>query len=427
MTFAIRAAHVTKTYPRRAGAGAHMTYKTAREDLMRLARSPWRALRGARADRTAFTALDDVSFEARPGDVIGVIGRNGAGKSTLLKILSRITRPTSGRVRWHGRIGSLLEVGTGFHQELTGRENIFLAGAVLGMRRAEVRAKFDAIVDFAEVEDALDMPVKRYSSGMFVRLGFAVAAHLDPEILLVDEVLAVGDAAFRAKCLGKMSDAGYQGRTVLFVSHSMGAVVRLCGSAILLERGRVACRGPVAEVVEQYERGFSSGPDEDSQREAHVLYEAGAPVGVEEQEFVVTKLSVLDLEGRPKPVVGTWDDLVLRVEFRARRPVRNGAVTLELAVQHGANLLRIANQPDSGHSLSFVAGENVVECVMRRLPLSAGTYAIGVLLSAPKVEWLWHEPDLARLTVATRDVYSSGQAPSLPRTALAIEHSWRQG
>src|SRR6202011_3565898 len=202
--------------------------------------------------RKDFWALKDVSLEVKRGEVVGIIGRNGAGKSTLLKILSRITDPTKGRIEIRGRVASLLEVGTGFHQELTGRENIFLNGAILGMTRAEIKRKFDEIVAFAEVEEFLDTPVKRYSSGMYVRLAFAVAAHLDPEILVIDEVLAVGDAEFQKKCLGKMAEVAKGGRTVLFVSHNMGAVTRLCSRAILLSAGRLEMAGDTAAVAGRY-------------------------------------------------------------------------------------------------------------------------------------------------------------------------------
>jgi len=209
--------------------------------------------------RDEFWALKDVSFAVNAGDAVGIIGRNGAGKSTLLKILSRITEPTVGRINLNGRVASLLEVGTGFHQELTGRENIYLNGAILGMRRAEIRRKFDEIVAFSEVEKFLDTPVKRYSSGMYVRLAFAVAAHLEPEILIVDEVLAVGDAAFQKKCLGKMSDVAHGGRTVLFVSHNMGAIQALCKYGIYLESGSVKAMGPVEAVTNRYMKEASAG------------------------------------------------------------------------------------------------------------------------------------------------------------------------
>jgi lipopolysaccharide transport system ATP-binding protein len=235
-------------------------YRTLRESFMgagaaslRAVQSLWRRGRPD-AERDSFWALKDVSFEVGRGEVIGIIGKNGAGKSTLLKVLSRITEPTEGWADIHGRVGSLLEVGTGFHPELTGRENVYLNGAILGMRRAEVRRKFDDIVSFAEVERFIDTPVKRYSSGMYLRLAFAVAAHLEPEILIVDEVLAVGDAAFQKKCLGKMESVAGAGRTVLFVSHDLTNIAVLCDSVLLLEGGRVKMAGPPAAVIEEYVR-----------------------------------------------------------------------------------------------------------------------------------------------------------------------------
>ncbi len=240
--------------------------------LTEVARKPFRHLRAAvsngngssicnpqSAIRNAFWALDDVSFEVKRGEVVGIIGRNGAGKSTLLKILSRITKPTRGHAEIHGRVGSLLEVGTGFHPELTGRENIYLNAAILGMRKAEVAKKFDEIVAFAEVEKFIDTPVKRYSSGMYVRLAFAIAAHMETEVLIVDEVLAVGDAAFQKKCLGKMSHVAKRGRTVLFVSHDMSAMTRLCERAVLLNEGIVVRDGLVHEIVKTYlDAGFGT-------------------------------------------------------------------------------------------------------------------------------------------------------------------------
>jgi lipopolysaccharide transport system ATP-binding protein len=232
-------------------------YRTIREALVDSVLSPFRRLNGNaggsnEVEDSYIWALKDVSFEVQPGEVLGVIGRNGAGKSTLLKILSRITEPTEGRVNVRGRVASLLEVGTGFHPELTGRENIYLNGAILGMTKAEIDRKFDEIVAFSEVEKFIDTPVKRYSSGMYVRLAFAVAAHLEPEILLVDEVLAVGDLAFQKKCLGKMNQVSRTGRTVLFVSHNMAAIKSLCNQALLFDAGGVACEGSVDRVVDTY-------------------------------------------------------------------------------------------------------------------------------------------------------------------------------
>jgi len=231
--------------------GPTAPYSTIRETLMDLARTPLRALRG-NGKAPSIWALKNLSFEIAPGEIVGIIGRNGAGKSTLLKILSRITEPTKGRIELFGRVASLLEVGTGFHPELSGRENIYLNGSLLGMSQKEIESKFDEIVAFAEVEKFIDTPVKRYSSGMYVRLAFAVAAHLEPEILVVDEVLAVGDYAFQQKCLNKMQNVSNQGRTILFVSHNMGAINQLCKTCIFLEQGKMLAMAPTAEVVQSY-------------------------------------------------------------------------------------------------------------------------------------------------------------------------------
>jgi lipopolysaccharide transport system ATP-binding protein len=251
---AIRIDGLGKRY-RLASTHGHRGYRTLRESLSDGVRGLGRRLRRDLAGRDQdFWALRDTSFEVQPGEVLGVIGRNGAGKSTLLKILSRITRPTTGRAEVNGRVGSLLEVGTGFHPELTGRDNIFLNGSILGMSRREIASRFDEIVAFAEIEQFLDTPVKRYSSGMYVRLAFAVAAHLNPEILIVDEVLAVGDAGFQKKCLDRMKTVSTQGRTILFVSHNLPALENLCDSGVLLSGGRVAARGSIQDVLAQYNR-----------------------------------------------------------------------------------------------------------------------------------------------------------------------------
>jgi len=246
---AIRVSHLGKRY--RIG-GPQTSYKTLRETLMSALAAPARWIRRSEGEPRTFWALDDVSFEIKQGEAVGIIGRNGAGKSTLLKILSRITRPTRGRAELFGRVGALLEVGTGFHGELTGRENVFLNGAILGMHRQEILRKFDEIVEFSGVGTFLDTPVKFYSSGMYVRLAFAVAAHLEPEILVVDEVLAVGDADFQKKCLSKMNSEASQGRTVLFVSHNMSAVQSLCQRAFWLDKGKIVADGQTEAVVGSY-------------------------------------------------------------------------------------------------------------------------------------------------------------------------------
>src|SRR5215468_2293373 len=246
----IRVENLSKQY--RIGARRD-SYSTLRDSIVETLRAPFGWLRrNGNHGGDHIWALRDVSFEVAPGEVVGVIGRNGAGKSTLLKILSRITEPTTGRVDIYGRIGSLLEVGTGFHPELSGRENVYLNGAILGMRRGEIDRKFNEIVSFAEIEDFIDTPVKHYSSGMYMRLAFAVAAHLEPEILIVDEVLAVGDIAFQRKCLNKMKEVGEQGRTVIFVSHDIQAVTRLCQNVVLMEAGQVIKNGPTRGVVSSY-------------------------------------------------------------------------------------------------------------------------------------------------------------------------------
>src|SRR5215208_1338383 len=234
-------------------------YDTLRESITQAVRAPIRRLRSGNGKRTVDTiwALKDANFNVQPGEVVGIIGRNGAGKSTLLKVLSRITEPTTGRAELYGRVASLLEVGTGFHPELTGRENIYLNGAILGMKKTEIDSKFDQIVDFSELERFLDTPVKRYSSGMYMRLAFAVAAHLEPEILVVDEVLAVGDAQFQKKCLGKMSDVATEGRTVLFVSHNMSAVKTLCKRTIWVDEGEIKQIGETRQVVLDFVRSAS--------------------------------------------------------------------------------------------------------------------------------------------------------------------------
>jgi lipopolysaccharide transport system ATP-binding protein len=238
--------------------GTKLSYRTFRETLMNVITSPAKLFKGnGSRENSTIWALKDVSFEVKQGEVLGIIGRNGAGKTTLLKILSRVTEPTEGEIQIRGRMGSLLEVGTGFHPELTGRENIFLNGAILGMRKEEIKRKFDEIVAFSEIEKFLDTPVKRYSSGMYVRLAFAVAAHLEPEILIVDEVLAVGDSVFQKKCIDKMTEVSKKGRTVLFVSHNLAAIKALCTKAILLAGGEMKLGGSVQEVLDTYILGES--------------------------------------------------------------------------------------------------------------------------------------------------------------------------
>jgi lipopolysaccharide transport system ATP-binding protein len=294
-------------------------YYTIRDQIVKAATAPFRKLASLgrpRENGTAghhfFWALKDVCFELHRGEVLGIIGRNGAGKSTLLKLLSRITEPTEGYADVYGRVGSLLEVGTGFHQELSGRENIFMSGALLGMNKAEIRSKFDEIVAFSECEAFIDTPVKRYSSGMYTRLAFAVAAHLEPEILIVDEVLAVGDASFQKKCLGKMGEVAQHGRTVLFVSHNMAAVQALCKKALLLSQGKVQEVGPVNQVVQTYLRTAA-------ETEANPLDQRRDRQGDGSARFTAVRIETADQGG----LITTASRLKVTVDYESDRPLRN--------------------------------------------------------------------------------------------------------
>jgi lipopolysaccharide transport system ATP-binding protein len=410
---AIRVQGIGKRY--RLGDRVEPRYKTLRDTVS----GGFGLLRHrARARHEFMWALRNVDFDIPAGEVVGIIGRNGSGKSTLLKILSRITEPTEGAAQIHGRVGSLLEVGTGFHPELTGRENIFLNGAILGMKKAEIARNFDEIVAFAEVEQFIDTAVKHYSSGMYLRLAFAVAAHLEPEILLVDEVLAVGDAAFQKKCMCKMDDVARAGRTVLFVSHNMGAVSHLCERGIVLERGRVGFIGSASDAVQIYNHSMAQATSSDA---PHVLYAEPHSGGT---DFAVTRIETLDESGRPKPVVSTWDDVVLRVWFSAKTRLQRGSVVLEINAFDGSRLLLLSTQPDANIPVSFDVGEDYVDCVLPQLPLAAGDYLIGAGLAVPGTEWLWRRESLGTLSVAPSDVYGSGLAPHAGRCLMAVPHRW---
>ena len=317
-----------------------------------------------------FWALKDVDFEIQRGDVVGIIGRNGAGKSTLLKVLSRITEPTEGRLEVRGRIASLLEVGTGFHPELTGRENIYLNGAILGMTRAEIRRKFDEIVDFAEVEQFLDTPVKRYSSGMYVRLAFAVAAHLEPEILIVDEVLAVGDAQFQKKCLGKMGEVSGQGRTVLFVSHNMAAVRALSSQALLLREGRVAMRGPTGPVISEY-LSMASNLRTTFERDKTDKYPAISHASIFQPNF--------DPEGEQPFRI----DRELILEVQLINPDNEVAsVSVEIHDDSGALVFHFSDEFGSDEIFS----ENIRYCRIPRYAFNAGSYRVSLVLHERNIQ-----------------------------------------
>ena len=355
---------------------------TLRDAIVRAAKYPARLLRGeARPKTEKIWALRDVSFEVRQGQVLGVIGRNGAGKSTLLKVLSRITEPTEGYARITGRVGSLLEVGTGFNPELTGRENIFLNGAILGMKRQEITRKFDEIVDFSGVEQFMDTPVKRYSSGMYLRLAFSVAAHLEPEILVVDEVLAVGDAEFQRKCLGKMSDVASEGRTVLFVSHNMSAVLRLTDEAIVLESGRMAFRAPTQEAVEYY---MSSGFSQTSERRWHP-----EEVPTSAAPFRPVSLRVIDPRGAVSDVVRSIEPLTVEFEYELDSPIQGLRVGIYLLTIRG-ELVFTSFDTDSGDEYERFgtrpAGRFVSRCQIPADFFNEGQYILGVNASTFRVK-----------------------------------------
>ena len=313
-------------------------------------------------------ALREVSFEVKQGEVLGIIGRNGAGKSTLLKILSRVTAPSSGEIRVKGRIASLLEVGTGFHPELTGRENTFLNGAILGMTKPEIRKKFDEIVAFSEIEKFIDTPVKRYSSGMYVRLAFAVAAHLDPEILIVDEVLAVGDAEFQKKCLGKMGEVAKGGRTVIFVSHNMTAVNNLTERVVLLNKGQVQLSGPTAEGVLLYLGGAprDNGIYQSQKTEASVPF--------------VSQVSIHSKSGNADHISGS--EMQIKFEIRHHKPLKNACFSFQIVNQFQQPVLHCSIN-DVEQPICRQAESAKLTCVLPRLALNVGKYTITTYLSEP--------------------------------------------
>ena len=322
-------------------------------------------------------ALKDVSFDLEEGKVLGIVGRNGAGKSTLLKILSRVTEPTKGTVSVRGRVGSLLEVGTGFHPELTGRENIYMNGAILGMKRAEIEEKFDEIVEFSEVSQFIDTPVKRYSSGMYLRLAFAVAAHLEPEILVVDEVLAVGDVEFQRKCLGKMNDVAQQGRTVLFVSHNMSAILRLTQEAIVLKKGQLIKRAPTPEAVDFY---LASGQAESGERvwDLEDIPAASAP-------FRPVAIRVKDRSGKVVDTVRSTEPVTVEWEYQLEAPVTGLRVGMYLNTMRGEYVFTAFDTDDAKQYEQFgarPAGRYISRCNIPADFFNEGRYSLGVNASS---------------------------------------------
>jgi lipopolysaccharide transport system ATP-binding protein len=353
-------------------------------------------------DPNYFWALKDINMEVRQGEVVGIIGRNGAGKSTLLKILSRITPPTTGQITYHGRIASLLEVGTGFHRELTGRENIFLNGSILGMKRAEIARKFDEIVAFAEVDKFIDTPVKFYSSGMYVRLAFAVAAHLEPEILVVDEVLAVGDAAFQRKCLGKMSAVAQQGRTVLFVSHNMAAITNLCTRCVLLKQGFVEIDGKPSDAIARYYDAISA-----SQKGQMDLAKVAERCG--RGEFSrLESIALLNDQGQASDTIPMGSPITIRLGLFFSRAVREPEVGVVISTMTGQRVVRFVSVWE-GLCADVQAGHHQYDVRIPSLPLAPGGYTL-----TPWVKQRRGESDdlvegALRFTVVIADV--TGHAP----------------
>jgi lipopolysaccharide transport system ATP-binding protein len=397
--------------------GQRQAYQTLRESIYDHAAAPLRLLRRLRgktepAEPTGWTwAMRDVSLRVNHGEVVGVIGRNGAGKSTLLKMLCGITEPTEGYADVFGRVGSLLEVGTGFHPELTGRENIFMNGALLGMRRNEIKRKFDEIVAFSEVEKFLDTPVKHYSSGMYMRLAFAVAAHLEPEILLVDEVLAVGDAAFQKKCLGKMGDVARGGRTILFVSHNMAAVQALCSRTVWLHEGKVKADGRTNDVVQQY---FKSAVSLES-----------TPLSMRQDRtgdgtVRIRDLKIEDLEG--SGVIRTNSRLKISVEYAAEKPVLHPRVYASVYDVGHAGLYALDSESVGGLP-ETLPPEGVLTCVTDPIRLTAGRCYVnlGFLKGgslADRVEYA------AYFDVEPDNTHQSGRLPERSWVLCVLGHSW---
>jgi lipopolysaccharide transport system ATP-binding protein len=395
--FAIQIEGLSKRYT----LGKYQKYKALRDSLTDL----FKRSKNNEAERL-FWALRDVSLEIQHGEVVGLIGRNGAGKSTLLKILSRITEPTLGRARIRGRVGSLLEVGTGFHPELTGRENIYLSGAILGMRKKEIDRNFDAIVDFAEVSKFVDTAVKFYSSGMYVRLAFAVAAHLEPEILLVDEVLAVGDAAFQKKCLGKMGSVAKTGRTVVFVSHNMGAIQNLCTVAYLLSGGRLAGSGSVPAMIDKY-------LEESRQAEKQTLASRLDREGSGRLRFIEFSPTAVSCGSTAEFVIRYWGEPV---------PMRNVHVSMAFYNPFGEGVLYLSNDV-TGQQFDMIPSESAFTCRFDKIPLLPGIYTVNLycMINGVVADWV---REAARVEVEDGDFYGSGKLPPRGFGALVSAHSW---
>ena len=407
----IRVQELSKLYYLGRSAAA---YSTFREVIMDMARLPLRYLRRAEQPESIW-ALKDVSFEVEPGDVVGIIGRNGAGKSTLLKVLSRITEPTTGRVELYGRVASLLEVGTGFHPELTGRENIFLNGSILGMSRKEIAAKFDEIVAFAEVEKFIDTPVKRYSSGMYVRLAFAVAAHLEPEILIVDEVLAVGDAAFQKKCLGRMRDVASAGRTVLFVSHNMAAVSALCSKAMVLWEGMVEYPlGGVEDAVQKY------------LIQVHKITKTALADRTDRQgngKVRIQDFASFDRDGNEVEHIASGQEVSFRVYYSSMQDnVEGVGVGIAIYSDTGTFVSMLSNQY-AAETFPSISRDGYATCRIRKLPLAPGSYTASLIIRSNDAITDWIQQAVT-IVVEPGDFFGNGRLPPQSHYGVLLEQEW---
>ena len=420
---AIQVSNLSKLY--RLGA-RQQAYHTLRESIVEAVAAPFQRLRElfsrptvpvgeARIEGDAFWALRDVSFDIHPGEVVGVIGRNGAGKSTLLKIISRITEPTSGRVVLKGRVGSLLEVGTGFHPELTGRENIFMNGSILGMSRREIAQKFDEIVAFSEVDDFLDTPVKRYSSGMYVRLAFAVAAHLEPEILIVDEVLAVGDAAFQRKCLGRMREVSKHGRTVIFVSHNMAAIETLCNQVIYLDGGKLVNKGDTKEQIQSYYQHAEAAA-----AKANALANVG---GKQRPNQIIHSIAVVNEDGEVSHNVRLGGKFSLRLKLTAPAALEGAVVGVGFDDTLEQRALSVLTPLTHG-GVNIPAGTSMIECNVPNFPLAPGDYWLKVVITARGSDVDTLEKGL-RIHVYNAHVFEEGRGHH--RGYCVAQSTWRYG
>jgi lipopolysaccharide transport system ATP-binding protein len=378
----------------------------------------WRLLHphAEHQEHESFWALKDVSFEVRPGEVVGIIGRNGAGKSTLLKILSQIVEPTSGSAEVRGRMGSLLEVGTGFHPELTGRENIYLNGSILGMSKSEINKKFDAIVAFSEIEKFLDTPVKRYSSGMYVRLAFSVAAYLEPEILVVDEVLAVGDIEFQNKCLGKLGDVIHDGRTVLFVSHNMAAIRSLCNRCIYLSKGAVRADGDTADSLQRFlnDAGHAHYSSQD-------LTEAQGRTP--RSQKLMTRVELRDAHGAAMASIQSGSPLAILVEFSECRTPFKPVLGVVVRDQYGTALFGINNRIVPGYAFHHTHRSGTIICILDALPLAPGLYSVDLYLGN-EISDLDVVLDAIRFQVIASDYFQSGKLPPPEAGPFLLSARW---